>query len=64
MGQEHGTSVADHPEEEIPSPPKKAAADALPRPKQLIGGTYRIETPLGKAYVTVNCSERGKPGFR
>jgi ribonucleoside-diphosphate reductase alpha chain len=60
MGQEHDETAVDHPEEEVPSPPEKAA-DALPRPKQLMGGTYRIETPLGKAYVTVNCSEEGKP---
>jgi adenosylcobalamin-dependent ribonucleoside-diphosphate reductase len=32
-----------------------------PRPGRLQGATYRKETPLGKAYITVNSDERGDP---
>lgn len=32
-----------------------------PRPKVVQGNTHRIETPLGKAYVTVNMDEAGEP---
>jgi intein/homing endonuclease len=32
-----------------------------PRPGRLQGSTYRKETPLGKAYITVNSDERGEP---
>lgn len=32
-----------------------------PRPNKLFGSTYRKETPLGTAYVTVNSDERAEP---
>ncbi len=32
-----------------------------PRPSVLRGTTYRKETPLGTAYITVNSDERGEP---
>lgn len=32
-----------------------------PRPKRLQGTTYRKETPLGSAYITVNSDERNEP---
>jgi ribonucleoside-diphosphate reductase alpha chain len=32
-----------------------------PRPRQMVGTTYRIATPLGKAYVTVNRTGAGEP---
>ena len=32
-----------------------------PRPKKLHGATYRKETPLGTAYITVNSDERNEP---
>lgn len=32
-----------------------------PRPKKLRGATYRKETPLGTAYITVNSDERDEP---
>ena len=32
-----------------------------PRPKRLQGSTYRKETPLGSAYITVNSDERNEP---
>jgi len=31
------------------------------RPGRLYGSTYRKETPLGRAYITVNSDERGEP---
>jgi ribonucleoside-diphosphate reductase alpha chain len=36
-------------------------ADVEPRPRSLRGSTHRIETPLGKAYVTVNRDDDGEP---
>lgn len=32
-----------------------------PRPNKLHGSTYRKETPLGRAYITVNSDEREEP---
>jgi ribonucleoside-diphosphate reductase alpha chain len=32
-----------------------------PRPRHMVGTTYRIATPLGKAYVTVNRTGAGEP---
>jgi ribonucleoside-diphosphate reductase alpha chain len=32
-----------------------------PRPKRLQGATYRKETPLGTAYITVNSDEQSQP---
>lgn len=32
-----------------------------PRPRALVGRTYRVETPLGKAFVTVNENGDGHP---
>jgi hypothetical protein len=32
-----------------------------PRPNRLQGSTYRKETPLGRAYITVNSDERSEP---
>jgi ribonucleoside-diphosphate reductase alpha chain len=32
-----------------------------PRPRKLHGATYRKETPLGTAYITVNSDERDEP---
>lgn len=31
------------------------------RPRQMVGTTYRIQTPLGKAYITVNRNSDGEP---
>ncbi len=33
----------------------------LPRPQRLMGLTYRRETPLGTAYITVNQTDEGEP---
>ncbi|MGB8215620.1 MAG: adenosylcobalamin-dependent ribonucleoside-diphosphate reductase [Anaerolineales bacterium] len=32
-----------------------------PRPRTLVGSTYRVETPLGKAFITVNRNGGGQP---
>ena len=32
-----------------------------PRPAKLHGATYRKDTPLGTAYITVNSDERNEP---
>ena len=32
-----------------------------PRPRRLVGSTYKKDTPLGTAYVTVNSDDRGEP---
>ncbi len=36
-------------------------AAVRPRPRQLVGATYRIATPVGKAYVTVNRNAENEP---
>jgi ribonucleoside-diphosphate reductase alpha chain len=36
-------------------------ASKKPRPRLLAGSTYRVETPLGKAFVTVNENGGGQP---
>ncbi|MFN3763811.1 MAG: ribonucleoside-diphosphate reductase, adenosylcobalamin-dependent, partial [Anaerolineae bacterium] len=38
-----------------------ASVPIRPRPHILEGRTYRITTPLGTAYVTVNCNGEGEP---
>ncbi len=55
-----GTRVADKREasgETRPAPP----AVVKPRPRSLAGRTYRVETPLGTAYVVVNENGDGEP---
>jgi ribonucleoside-diphosphate reductase alpha chain len=47
--------------EALPAPRDKAAATKRPRPATLRGATYRKETPLGTAYITVNSDEREEP---
>jgi ribonucleoside-diphosphate reductase alpha chain len=37
------------------------ATPVRPRPHVLEGRTYRVNTPLGTAYVTVNCNGEGEP---
>jgi ribonucleoside-diphosphate reductase alpha chain len=32
-----------------------------PRPRTLVGSTFRVETPLGKAFITVNQNGGGQP---
>lgn len=35
--------------------------EVRPRPEKVIGATYRLETPVGTAFVTVNQNSRGEP---
>lgn len=42
-------------------PDIKPAQIKRPRPSRLQGNTYRKDTPLGTAYITVNSDERGEP---
>jgi hypothetical protein len=44
-----------------PSSIFKHAMVKRPRPKRLQGATYRKDTPLGTAYITVNSDERNEP---
>ncbi len=43
------------------SPSASGLVPVRPRPHILEGRTYRINTPLGTAYVTVNCNGEGEP---
>lgn len=38
-----------------------APVEILPRPIKVEGATYKIETPLGRAYITVNQDKDGNP---
>ena len=42
--------------ESVPTPP-----EVKPRPAVLTGSTYRVETPVGEAYVTVNTNGGNQP---
>jgi ribonucleoside-diphosphate reductase alpha chain len=53
-----GTKPPDKAEAGAPAP--GAASVVKPRPRSLVGRTYRVETPLGTAYVVVN--ENGEGG--
>ena len=36
-------------------------ATIRPRPKIVRGATHRVETPVGTAFITVNCDDEGEP---
>jgi ribonucleoside-diphosphate reductase alpha chain len=36
-------------------------ATIRPRPKVVRGATHRVETPVGTAFITVNCDDEGEP---
>ncbi|MGH7321341.1 MAG: vitamin B12-dependent ribonucleotide reductase [Candidatus Rokuibacteriota bacterium] len=44
-----------------PATPTAAPARVKPRPRSLSGRTYRVETPLGTAFVVVNETEDAEP---
>ena len=46
---------------EAPSPAAGQAAVIRPRPRSLKGSTYRSETPIGTAFITVNETHDGDP---
>ncbi len=51
------TATNDHASEQGAKP----LVTKRPRPKRLLGSTYRKDTPLGSAYITVNSDERNEP---
>jgi len=55
-----GTKPADRREGAGPAPAASVPAAVKPRPRSLVGRTYRVETPLGTAYVVIN--ENGEGG--
>jgi ribonucleoside-diphosphate reductase alpha chain len=59
-----GTRAADRKDGTAAGPAVKTpgpAAVVQPRPRSLVGRTYRVETPLGTAYVVVNENKEGEP---
>ncbi len=44
----------------VPAPVENGHS-VRPRPRRLQGSTYRVATPLGKAYITVNRNGEGEP---
>ncbi|MBI4089529.1 MAG: adenosylcobalamin-dependent ribonucleoside-diphosphate reductase [Candidatus Levybacteria bacterium] len=40
---------------------KKSSQPVMPRPMQLEGATYQIETPVGKTYITINHGQNREP---
>jgi ribonucleoside-diphosphate reductase alpha chain len=52
-----GTKTSDKREPEVAATP----AVVKPRPRRLGGRTYRVETPLGTAFVVVNETGEGEP---
>lgn len=52
---------ADHANAGVGAGENRPLVKKRPRPNKLFGSTYRKETPLGTAYVTVNSDERAEP---
>jgi ribonucleoside-diphosphate reductase alpha chain len=48
-------------EKEAKAAPAAPVPEVKPRPRQMLGTTYRVATPLGKAYITVNKNADGEP---
>lgn len=40
---------------------KPAAYEVMPRPVMIKGATYQIDTPVGRAFITINTDEKGQP---
>lgn len=57
----HVGATAAAPAAAAPAAPAAPAAGVKPRPRILKGRTYRIETPLGTAFVVVNETDDGEP---
>ena len=49
------------PEERIAQAMLPGMASLKPRPKVVRGATHRVETPVGTAFITVNCDDDGEP---
>jgi ribonucleoside-diphosphate reductase alpha chain len=48
-------------EEKKPEVKKEVVYEMLPRPMVIKGATYQIDTPVGRAFITVNTNEKGEP---
>jgi ribonucleoside-diphosphate reductase alpha chain len=48
-------------EKEAKPAPATPVPEVKPRPRQMLGTTYRVATPLGKAYITVNKNADDEP---
>lgn len=48
-------------EEPKPEPAKPPLYDIMPRPVMIKGATYQIDTPVGRAFITINTDEKGEP---
>lgn len=55
------TGVLAHMEEKKEETPRQQAEVFVSRPMILRGRTYRMQTPLGEAFVTINRDERNQP---
>lgn len=53
--------VLERKEEEQPKKPEVPTYTVKPRPMVVHGSTYRIETPVGTAFITVNTNGGGEP---
>lgn len=54
--------VLERKKEEAPAPEVKKIAPAVkPRPMVVHGSTYKIDTPVGRAYITVNTNGNSEP---
>lgn len=42
-------------------PKERKLVEIRPRPEKVVGATYRLETPVGTAFVTVNQNSHGEP---
>lgn len=54
-------SRVEEPKKEEKAEAPKPAQVVVPRPMVVHGSTYRMQTPVGTAYITINCSEEGEP---
>lgn len=47
--------------EEKPKAAKPPVYDIMPRPVMIKGATYQIDTPVGRAFITINTDEKNEP---
>lgn len=48
-------------EEKKPEVAKPPLYEIMPRPVMIKGATYQIDTPVGRAFITINTDEKGDP---
>jgi len=59
VGAEQKPAPADKPAPAAEKPAVPASSRIEPRPRKLTGTTYKIQTPVGEAYVTINDTAEG-----